>query len=87
MSLIPIINKPLSTQRLALNVGGYNFGYPWERVGFVGNRIAEIDEQVTLIVREPVCANRDRRCGLTGRVAQQFVRYETPVSKRPQQVV
>ena len=43
VSLLAVVNKSLSTQCLAVFIGGYNFCHSWKRVGGRWNRFAEID--------------------------------------------
>ena len=50
MSLFTIINKSLPAQGLALLVGGYNFGHPRKSIRFVGDGVAEVDQESSMFM-------------------------------------
>lgn len=57
VSLIAVVDKPLSALRLAVFVGGYNFCHSWKRGSGFRNRFPQVDQKVTLGSRRIIAAD------------------------------
>ena len=87
MSLTAIINEALPASRLAFFIRGYNFCHPRNRGGVRGNRICEVDQQITFVRQNLLATDGYGSLRFSRFGPDSFVRYETAIAESPQEII